>query len=123
MEVEHLATLERLRQSQRQDYLKGSVSGSVQATDRLMKELRDIYRSDSFKNNMYSIELVNDSIYEWNIRLMSVDPDSPLHNDLVLLKEKEGKDSILLNIMFKETYPFEPPFVRVVHPVISGIFK
>lgn len=120
MEVEHLATLERLRQSQRQDYLKGSVSGSVQATDRLMKELRDIYRSDSFKSNMYSIELVNDSIYEWNIRLKSVDPDSPLHNDLVMLKEKEGKDSILLNIIFKETYPFEPPFVRVVHPIISG---
>lgn len=50
---------------------------------------------------MYSIELVNDSLYEWNIRLMSVDPDSPLHNDLVLLKEKEGKDSILLNMTFK----------------------
>ncbi|XP_017850596.1 ubiquitin-conjugating enzyme E2 Q2 [Drosophila busckii] len=120
MEVEHLATLERLRQSQRQDYLKGSVSGSVQATDRLMKELRDIYRSDAFKNNMYSIELVNDSIYEWNIRLKSVDPDSPLHSDLLQLKEKEGKDSILLNILFKETHPFEPPFVRVVHPIISG---
>lgn len=87
-----------------------------------MKELRDVYRSETFKNNMYSIELVNDSIYEWNIRLMSVDPDSPLHNDLVLLKEKEGNDSILLNIMFKETYPFEPPFVRVVHPIISGIY-
>lgn len=49
MDLEHLATLERLRQNQRQDYLKGSVCGSVQATDRLMKELRDIYRSDSFK--------------------------------------------------------------------------
>lgn len=85
-----------------------------------MKELRDIYRSESFKSNMYSIELVNDSIYEWNIRLRSVDPDSPLYNDLVQLKEKEGKDSILLNIMFKETYPFEPPFVRVVYPIISG---
>lgn len=69
---------------------------------------------------MYSIELVGDSLYEWNVRLMSVDPDSPLHNDLVLLKEKEGKDSILLNMLFKETYPFEPPFVRVVHPIISG---
>lgn len=120
MDTEHLATLERLRQNQRQDYLRGSVSGSVQATDRLMKELRDVYRSDSFKKGMYSIELVNDSLYEWNIRLMSVDPDSPLHNDLVLLKEKEGKDSILLNMTFKEAYPFEPPFVRVVHPVISG---
>lgn len=50
---------------------------------------------------MYSIELVNDSLYEWNIRLMCVDPDSPLHSDLILLKEKEGKDSILLNMLFK----------------------
>ncbi|XP_023015798.1 ubiquitin-conjugating enzyme E2 Q2 [Leptinotarsa decemlineata] len=120
MGVEHLATLERLRQNQRLDYLKGSVSGSVQATDRLMKELRDIYRSDSFKKKMYQIELVNDSLYEWNVRLMCVDPDSPLSHDLQILKEKEGKDSILLNMLFKDTYPFEPPFVRVVYPVISG---
>ncbi|CAH1374077.1 hypothetical protein MTP99_015451 [Tenebrio molitor] len=120
MGVEHLATLERLRQNQRQEYLKGSVSGSVQATDRLMKELRDIYRSESFKNKMYQIELVNESLYEWNIRLMAVDPDSPLSHDLQMLKEKEGKDAILLNMLFKDTYPFEPPFVRVVYPVISG---
>ncbi|XP_066152689.1 ubiquitin-conjugating enzyme E2 Q2 [Euwallacea fornicatus] len=120
MGVEHLATLERLRQNQRQDYLKGSVSGSVQATDRLMKELRDIYRSESFKSKMYQIELVNDSLYEWNVRLMAVDPDSPLSHDLQMLKEKEGKDCIQLNMLFKDTYPFEPPFVRVVHPIISG---
>lgn len=85
-----------------------------------MKELRDIYRSDSFKNKMYQIELVNDSLYEWNVRLMSVDPDSPLSHDLQMLKEKEGKDAILLNMLFKDTYPFEPPFVRVVYPIISG---
>lgn len=54
-----------------------------------------------FFSGMYSIELVNDSLYEWNIRLMCVDPDSPLHSDLILLKEKEGKDSILLNMLFK----------------------
>jgi len=53
MEIQHLETLERLRQNQRQDYLKGAVTGSVQATDRLMKELRDIYRSDSFKKGTY----------------------------------------------------------------------
>lgn len=60
MALEHLATLERLRQNQRQDYLKGSVSGSVQATDRLMKELRDIYRSDSFKKGtcQYNFDIV-----------------------------------------------------------------
>ncbi|XP_054718936.1 ubiquitin-conjugating enzyme E2 Q1-like isoform X4 [Uloborus diversus] len=117
---EHTATLERLRQNQRQDYLRGSVSGSVQATDRLMKELREVYRSESFKKGVFTVELVNDSLYEWNVKLLKVDPDSPLHNDLNLLKDREGKDSILLNILFKEAYPFEPPFIRVVHPMITG---
>ena len=36
----NLATLVRLKSNQQQDYLRGSISGSVQATDRLMKELR-----------------------------------------------------------------------------------
>ena len=34
-----------------------------------MKELRDIFRSDNYKNKMYKIELLNDSLYEWNIEL------------------------------------------------------
>lgn len=120
LSTEHCATLERLKQNQREGYLRGSVSGSVQATDRLMKELREVYRSDSFKRGVFSVELINDSLYEWNVKLLRVDPDSPLHNDLLLLKEKEGKDAILLNILFKESFPFEPPFVRIVHPIISG---
>ncbi len=71
-------------------------------------------------SGVYSIELVGDSLYEWNVRLISVDMDSQLHKDLMLLKEKEGKDAILLNMTFKDTFPFTPPFVRVVDPVISG---
>lgn len=35
---------------QRQDCLKGTITGSVQATDRLMKELKDIFRSASYKD-------------------------------------------------------------------------
>lgn len=31
-------------------HLQGAVSGSVQASDRLMKELREIYRSQSYKS-------------------------------------------------------------------------
>jgi len=118
--LEHLATLERLKANQRQDYLQGTVTGSVQASDRLMKELRDIYRSDTFKEGIYSIDLINDSLYEWKIKLKGVDKDSPLAGDLTTLKEREGKDFIELNMLFKENYPFEPPFVRVVHPLLSG---
>uniref|UniRef100_A0A2I3HQL4 Ubiquitin conjugating enzyme E2 Q1 n=1 Tax=Nomascus leucogenys TaxID=61853 RepID=A0A2I3HQL4_NOMLE len=98
---ENLAILEKIKKNQRQDYLNGAVSGSVQATDRLMKELRDIYRSQSFKGGNYAVELVNDSLYDWNVKLLKVDQDSALHNDLQILKEKEGADFILLNFSFK----------------------
>lgn len=50
---------------------------------------------------IYTIELVNESLYEWNIKLKGVDKDSPLYGDLVTLKEREGKDHILLNMTFK----------------------
>ena len=63
---------------------------------------------------------MNDSLYEWNVKICRVDPDSPLSADLVQLKEREGKDHILLSFMFKDTFPFDPPFVRMVHPVLSG---
>ena len=66
------------------------------------------------------VELVNDSLYEWNVKICRVDSDSPLATDLVTLKEREGKDHILLSFTFKDTFPFDPPFVRAVHPVLSG---
>ncbi|XP_030621557.1 ubiquitin-conjugating enzyme E2 Q2 isoform X5 [Chanos chanos] len=120
IEKENLAILEKIRKNQRQDHLNGAVSGSVQASDRLMKELREIYRSQSYKTGIYSVELVNDSLYEWHVKLRTVDPDSPLHSDLQVLKEKEGMDYILLNFSYKDNFPFDPPFVRVVSPVLSG---
>ena len=42
---------------------------SVQATDRLMKELREIFRSQSYKKGDYTIELVDESLYEWNVKV------------------------------------------------------
>ena len=41
--------LERVRMNTRKEYLEGTTSGSVRATDRLMRELQDIYRSKSLK--------------------------------------------------------------------------
>nr|XP_036865870.1 ubiquitin-conjugating enzyme E2 Q2 [Manis javanica] len=109
IEKENLAILEKIRKTQRQDHLNGAVSGSVQASDRLMKELRDIYRSQSYKTGK-----------DLWISVFRVDPDSPLHSDLQILKEKEGIEYILLNFSFKDNFPFDPPFVRVVLPVLSG---
>ena len=91
---------------------------------------------------------MNDSLYEWNVKMSRVDPDSLLATDLATLKEREGKDHILLSFMFKvehltshiveaclcrcsrifqkllspmffkDSFPFDPPFVRMVHPVL-----
>lgn len=83
-----------------------------------MKELFEMYRSESYKNGDYTVEIVHDSIYNWNIDLRSVDRESNLFKDLLKLKETEGKDSIVLNMTFNDMYPIKPPFVRIVYPVI-----
>ena len=68
--TEHIEVLERLKAKQRGDYLKGTVSGSVQATDRLMKELRDIYKSPSFKTGNYQVRtyILNYEILFFNLQ-------------------------------------------------------
>ena len=49
-----------------------------------------------------------------------VDSDSLLMEDLKKLKEVEGQDHVLLHIMFDDKFPYTPPFVRVVKPVLAG---
>lgn len=120
MKPEHFANLEKIKLSVRRDHEQGVSGGSVQATDRLMKELRDIYRSDSYKNGVYSVEMNNDNLYEWDVRLEKVDSDSPLMDDINKLKETTTQGYIHLSIRFFPSFPFEPPFVRVVHPPIEG---
>lgn len=88
-----------------------------------MKELRSIYKSDMYKRGGYSVELVDDSIYEWNVNLREIDPDSDLYKDLIKFNETNGQDHIVLNFRFKETFPFSPPLVRVVSPVISRMYS
>ena len=43
-----------------------------------------------------------------------VDPDSPLHSDLQVLKEKEGMDYILLNFSYKVS-TFDFALIQVKH--------
>ena len=40
--------------------------------------------------------------------------------DLKKLKETEGQDHVLLHVMFDDKFPYSPPFIRVVKPVLSG---
>jgi ubiquitin-conjugating enzyme E2 Q len=107
---EKLQKLEKIRLKQRPNQ-----TSSIQATDRLMKEITQIYKSNNYKDGNYSIEIINDDVYNWKVSLLKVDPDSELAKDLA----KETKKQIDLSLKFAANFPFEPPFVRVIAPVIS----
>ena len=49
-----------------------SQKSSIQATDRLMKEMKSIYKSESYKSGYYTVEPVDDNVYEWNVALVRV---------------------------------------------------
>jgi len=115
------AVLNRVTNFQRQQHLQGNASGSVTASDRLMKELREIYRSDNYKNDVFTVELEKDNLYEWHVKLFKVDPDSQLALDIKQMEQSTKQSYLLFHFIFKDSFPFEPPFVRLVSPsVVNG---
>ncbi|BGP55681.1 hypothetical protein JCM8202v2_003288 [Rhodotorula sphaerocarpa] len=56
----------------------------------------------------------NDNLFTWIVELPlgSFDQTIPLAKDM----EQKGVKSILMEIRFGDSYPFSPPFFRVVHP-------
>jgi len=82
-------------------------------TRRLMKELQEIRR---LGDNFISVELVEDNLYDWNVKLHQVDKDSALWQDM----KETGTEFILLNVTFPDNFPFSPPFMRVLTPRLEN---
>jgi len=89
-------------------------SGSNVATNRIIQDLNAIYNSHPEKFG-YSAEPLNDNLYLWEVRLFGFE-DGPLKTDLKTLKGKSGIDYVSLEMKFPATYPFDPPFIRVLKP-------
>lgn len=87
-------------------------------TKRLMREFLQVSKSSECINPIFAAELVEESLFEWNVKLFTIDPDSPLFKDMTDL----GHTFISLNLSFPENFPFSPPFMRVVKPKIEGGF-
>ncbi|XP_028042002.1 ubiquitin-conjugating enzyme E2Q-like protein 1 [Bombyx mandarina] len=88
-------------------------------TRRLMKELKEIKRlQESRPDPVFTVELVNDNLFEWHVRLHQIDPESDLATDLRELHIP----NILLHLVFPENFPFAPPFMRVIEPRIEKGF-
>ena len=101
---------------------KKSSHGSPVASDRLMKELQRVYKSECYKKGLYTVDLVDESLYEWRVQLSAAmfDADSRLHKALVDMGNRGEKDKVELSFKFKDSYPFSPPFVRIIYPVVTS---
>ncbi|XP_046988733.1 ubiquitin-conjugating enzyme E2Q-like protein CG4502 [Schistocerca americana] len=103
----------------------GSQAGAIAAhktvrARRLMKELREIQRLQAQQRHdpVFTVELVNDNLFEWHVRLFRVDAESELAGDMREL----GVPCILLHLAFPDNFPFAPPFMRVISPRIEKGF-
>lgn len=76
-----------------------------------------LYDDRNFNINL-QVELVNDNLFEWHVRLHQIDPESELAGDLRELHIPH----ILLHLIFPENFPFAPPFMRVIEPRIEKGF-
>lgn len=86
---------------------------------RLMKEYKEIQRLQSLRPDpIFTVELINDNLYEWYARLHIVDSESKLAADMLEMNVPH----ILLHLIFPENFPFSPPFMRVVEPRIEKGF-
>ncbi|XP_053959136.1 ubiquitin-conjugating enzyme E2Q-like protein 1 isoform X2 [Anastrepha ludens] len=86
---------------------------------RLMKEYKEIQKvHNSKKDPVFTVELINDNLYEWYARLHIIDPDSKLAKDMTEM----NIPFILLHLVFPDNFPFAPPFMRVVEPRIEKGF-
>ncbi|XP_004530266.1 ubiquitin-conjugating enzyme E2Q-like protein 1 [Ceratitis capitata] len=86
---------------------------------RLMKEYKEIQKvHNGQKDPVFTVELINDNLYEWYARLHIVDPDSKLAKDMTEM----NIPFILLHLVFPDNFPFAPPFMRVVEPRIEKGF-
>lgn len=63
IKTEYMEILERLKNKQRKDHMKGSITGSVQANNRLMRELRDIYNSETFKKGLFIFKIYIEHLF------------------------------------------------------------
>ena len=90
---------------------------AVSASDRLMKELKEVFQSDVVRvQRAFTAELMGDNLFDWVIKINKVDPDSKLAADLASYASRNPakEPCVSLSVSFTQSYPFDPPFVRVI---------
>ena len=123
--------------------LKKSKGEAVNAV-RLQKDFKATRADAEAQGKLWSVDLVNDDLQHWEIKLFEFDHESQLYKDLQRYKKSHGIDcseSLLLLILiipnvfhslifpfqkvtfhmiFPDSYPLEAPFMMIKRPRING---
>lgn len=62
--------------------------------------------SSNISLNSFQVELVNDNLFEWYVRVYDIDPESELAYDM----QEQNISCITLHLIFPDNFPFFPPF-------------
>jgi len=89
---------------------------SKTATEHLRKELEAILKSPPYGKDGYTVDVVDDNIYKWHVKLHSFEAPTQIHEDLFLYEGATGRGHVLLEVLFPHDFPASPPFIRVVYP-------
>jgi ubiquitin-conjugating enzyme E2 Q len=78
---------------------------------KLLHEYKNIINKDP---NILGFKVIieNDDLYKWIVKIFKFDDNFPITQDM----KKYNIDTINLELSFPQTYPFQPPFIRVLNP-------
>lgn len=98
-------------QSIYQDEKKLNIKLNTKSVSKIMREYNKIIKNP---NLPFRLEFNPDQISNWKIFITSskFDPAEPIYQDLIKFQIPE----IELEIIFPESYPFDPPFIRIIKP-------
>lgn len=96
--------------------------GSVTATKRILKEYKHFQTSTDIEN--FEIKFKSgDNFYQWSVILdiLHFELTEELKEDFLWMKKsQDDKDPTLeFEIVFSSSFPFDPPFIRVVKPIFQ----
>lgn len=86
---------------------------ALRRLNRAIKEMHEIQSSEESTRLGWYIDFNNlNNVFHWIVELHSFELELPLAQDM----ERKGCTSIVLEFRFGASFPFSPPFVRVIRP-------
>jgi len=103
---------------------KGEVAKAVNqpGIKRLQRDLKITKDAEEKGELELKVDLLDDDLYRWEIKLSEFDPDSQLAKDLKQYNAKHAVNFITLRLYFPDDYPLTAPLVHVMTPKLTGPF-